>query len=226
MSPVTPFMKMFGQSPLRPVQKHMTVAYKAAASLAGFYQACHQGDWGAATAIQQEINDLEHEADKLKKEIRSHLPKSLFLPVPRGDLLAILSAQDKVANQAKDIAGLIIGRRIKIPANLQGVFSQLIERSITSCEQAKKAIDELDELLECAFRGSEIRIVEQMIDVLDDVEHETDDLQIELRQELFKIESEMPPIEVIFLYKTIESVGALADRAHDVGGKLQVLLAR
>lgn len=219
-------MKMFGQSPLRPVQKHMAVACKTAEMLMPFYEACSQQDWSMATQLQQDVAQSENEADRMKKEIRSHLPKSLFLPVPRGDLLAVLSAQDKVANQAKDIAGLMLGRMIHIPKTMQATFQKLLEVSVASCRQAKKAIDELDELLECAFRGSEIRVVEQMIDELDNLESTTDDLQVELRQQLFAIESQLPPIEVMFLYKTIESVGALADCAHAVGGRLHILLAR
>ncbi|HBP75141.1 MAG TPA: phosphate transport regulator, partial [Alcanivorax sp.] len=37
---------------------------------------------------------------------------------------------------------------------------------------------------------------------------------------------ELPPVDVIFLYKIIEWIGDLADRAQKVGGRLQLLLAR
>ena len=53
-----------------------------------------------------------------------------------------------------------------------------------------------------------------------------DEQQIQIRSQLFKLESELPPVDVIFLYKIIEWIGDLADRAQKVGGRLQLLLAR
>lgn len=223
--PITPFMKMFGKSPLRSLQKHMDVAIQATYELIPFLHAVKLEDWTTAGALQQKIVDIENKADNIKKEIRTHLPKSLFLPVSRGDILSMISAQDKIANQTKDIAGLMLGRKMKIPGSMQPLFDELFEQSIATCRQAKNAIDELDELLESGFRGNEIHVVDTMIDKLDQLEHKTDNIQASLRQELFKLEHDLFAVDVIFLYKLIESVGALADFAHEVGGKLQILLA-
>ncbi len=224
--PITPFIKLFSQSPLRPLQKHMAVAYETAQALAIFYAETQQLHWVEAKISQQKIIRLENIADDLKRELRTHLPKSLFLPVARGDILAMLSTQDKIANQAKDIAALMLGRQMVIPEPLQVNFRTLLTLSLATCEKAKLAIDEFDELLECGFRGSELQFVETMIDELERLEHQTDEIQAILREHLFSIEKSLPPIDVIFLYKLIDFVGALADHAHDVGGKLQILLAR
>ena len=37
---------------------------------------------------------------------------------------------------------------------------------------------------------------------------------------------ELPPVDVIFLYKIIDWIGDLANRAQTVGGRLQILIAR
>ena len=217
---------MFSQSPLRPLQKHMAIAYEAALLLLEFHSAAQQLNWVEAKACQQKIIDLENAADDLKRELRAHLPKSLFLPVARGDILAMLSTQDNIANQAKDIAALMVGRQMEIPHSMQTNFQALLTLSLAACEKAKQAIDEFDELLECGFRGSEMQLVETMIDELDRREHQADKVQATLREHLFDLEKDLPPINVMFLYKLIDFVGALADHAHDVGGKLQILLAR
>ena len=52
-------------------------------------------------------------------------------------------------------------------------------------------------------RKKEVELVENMIKKLNKIEHETDEIQIKLRQDLFDIEKELPPIEVMFLYKII-----------------------
>ena len=46
------------------------------------------------------------------------------------------------------------------------------------------------------------------------------------RKILFRLEKDLPPVDVIFLYKIIDWIGDLADRASRVGGYLQLLLAR
>jgi uncharacterized protein Yka (UPF0111/DUF47 family) len=53
-----------------------------------------------------------------------------------------------------------------------------------------------------------------------------DRLQIEVRRGLFKVEKEMPPVDVMFLYQIINWIGEVADRAQRVGYRLEQLLAR
>lgn len=217
---------VFGRSPIGPIQNHIAIVHKCAKQLEPFFHATFVDDWEKVTTIHEIIVDLEHQADDIKKSIRLSLPKSLFLPVPRADLLQIITIQDKVANRAKDVAGIVIGRKMKIPEGIRTVFIQYVERSIATSAQALLAMDELDELLETGFRGREVELVERLILELDCIESETDELQIQVRRSLFSLEQMLPPIDVIFLYKIIDWIGDLADRASRVGTHLQLLLAR
>jgi len=217
---------MFGHSPIRPLQMHMAKANACAQALQSFFAEALNENWGDAESEQEKIVQLEHDADELKRDLRLHLPKGLFMPVQRSDVLELLAIQDKIANKTKDIAGLILGRQMKFPSSTQKSFVNYIARSTQAAAQANKAIHELDELLETGFRGREVEIVEEMIVKLDDIEHDTDTMQIDLRYQLFELEKDMPPVEVVFLYKIIEWIGDLADRAQSVGGRLQMLLAR
>lgn len=224
--PNNPFLNLFGRSPIGPMQKHIAKAHECAAQLIPFVEAVFANDWGLAEQVQQRVAQLEHEADKLKKDVRIHLPKSLFLPVPRSDLLELLSVQDKVANRAKDIAGLMLGRRMTIPQPLQPAFMAFVQRSVDAAAQALKAMNELDELLETGFAGREVTLVEKLIVELEDIERDTDRMQVALRAELFRLERDMPPVDVIFLYQIIEWIGDVADRAERVGNRLELLMAR
>ncbi len=221
-----PLSNLFGKSPIKPMQEHMAVAHKAVDQLKPFFEAVQKSDWEQVTKLQKSIGDLENEADALKKEIRLHLPKSLFLPVPRSDLLELLSMQDSMANRAKDIAGIILGRKMLLPEAIASNMVQFVAATIATSAQALKAINELDELLETGFSGRELQLVEKLIEELDRLEHHTDELQITIRSDLFTIEKELPPVDVIFLYRVIEWTGDVADRAQKVGSRLQMLLAR
>lgn len=89
-----------------------------------------------------------------------------------------------------------------------------------------KVINELDELLETGFKGREVDLVESMIDELDRIEDDTDQMQIDLRQGLRAIENDYNPIDVMFLYKILEWVGAIADQAQRVCARLELMIAR
>ncbi len=218
-------LNMFARSPIRPLQKHMAKVNACAAKLDPFFTAVLDDNWGTATSLQTEIVALENEADDLKLDLRMHLPRGLFLPVPRGDILSLLSKQDNIANCAKDVAGIVLGRHMSLPKTLADCFMTYIRRCIDATQQASKAINELDELLETGFRGKEVGLVERMIQKLNDIEHDTDKIQIELRRQLFAIENELSPIDVMFLYRIIETIGNIADMAEQAGGQLLILVA-
>ena len=217
---------IFGSSPVAPMQKHMEEVFLCVSELVPLFEAVIAKDWDKVKEVQKKISDLEGEADKLKKDIRLQLPKGMFMPVSRRDLLEILTMQDKIANTAKDIAGIILGRKMELPDKIAKDYMPFVERCIEACAQAKKAINELDELVETGFRGHEVKLVQKMIKKLNKLESETDNFEKKIRHKLFAIEKELPPIDAMFLYKIIEQTGDVADRAQQVGSRLQLLLAR
>lgn len=221
-----PILNLFGKSPIRPLQQHMSKVVECVSELEPLFVAVLANNAEAMVAAQERIALLEDEADELKHGLRLSLPRTFFLPVERRDLLEVLTMQDNIANRAKDIAGLIRGRNMLIPEQMGARFLDFVKRSIDACEQAKKAISELDELVETGFKGAEVEHVLEMIDELDRIEKDTDNIQVEVRSELFKIERELNPIDVMFLYRVIDWTGDLGDRAQRVGSRLQLLLAR
>lgn len=217
---------LFGTSPIKPLQTHMAAVQSCIRELTPFIEAVFSENWEDAKALQAKIGELENDADVLKKDLRSHLPNTLFMAVSRRDLLEVLTMQDNIANKAKDIAGLILGRKMQMPVDIQPLYLKFIERSIEASEQAQKAINELDELVETGFRGKEVKIVESMLNKLDKVENETDKIQVKIRAKVFKIEKDLPPIDAMFLYRIIEWTGDLGDLSQRVGSRLQIMLAR
>ena len=81
-------------------------------------------------------------------------------------------------------------------------------------------------LLETGFAGREVTLVERLIEELDRIEHDTDNMQISLRSELYLLEKGLPAVDVMFLYQIIEWIGDVADRAQRVGNRLELLMAR
>lgn len=217
---------IFGSSPVRPLEKHINIAYRCAKQLNGFFSAAFKGDWDEAETFRDEIEALEHQADDLKKEIRLNLPKSLFMPVPREDLLELLLVQDKIANRTKDVSGLVLGRRLQFPGQIAEQFLEFVDRNIDAAKQARKSVRELDELFTAGFRGAEVDLVSGLIEELDRIETDTDDKQAALRAALFGVEKTLDPVDAIFMYQVIELTGEIADMAERVGRRLELLLSQ
>ena len=51
-------------------------------------------------------------------------------------------------------------------------------------------------------------------------------IELSKRKDLLALESELSPVDVMFLYQIIDWVGDLADLAERVGARLEILLAR
>lgn len=226
MRPRTTVFSMFGASPVRPLQQHMSKVILCANELIPFFEAVLAEDWEQATTSQQTISKLENDADDLKHELRMHLPRGLMMAMSRRDLLEVLSMQDKVANKSKAIARLILSRKMKFPKEIGECLLELIKRSVDAAAQAQSTINELDELVETGFRGREVELVEAMVDKLDEIESETDKIELKVRGMVFEIENDLPPIEAMFIYQTIDWAGGLADLAQRVGSRFELMLAR
>lgn len=216
---------IFGSSPVMPLEKHVEIAYECVKQLNPFFEAAVAGDWDKATKYREAITALENEADDVKKQIRMHLPKSLFMPVPREDLLELLLVQDRMANRTKDVSGLVLGRKLQIPAAIAKDFLTFVSRNVDAAKQARKSVRELDELFTSGFRGAEASLVEALVEELDRIETDTDNRQAALRGALFKIEDSLDPVTVMFLYSVIEKTGEIADMAERVGRRLELLLS-
>jgi len=222
----TTISSLFGKSPVHPLQTHMASVQDCIVELVPFFKAVIKQDWKKAKLQQKKIAKLEQDADKLKRNLRLQLPKSLFMPVSRRDLLEVLTMQDKIANKAKDIAGLITGRKMTFPDEVSERLLDFVKRCIDASKQAQKATNELDELIETGFSGREVTVVQEMIRKLDSIESDTDKIQVKVRAALFKKEKDLPPVDVMFMYRVIDWIGDLGDLSQRVGSRLEVMLAR
>ena len=216
---------LFGRSPVRPMQQHMRVAVDCARAVLPLVEDMIAGRTENLPSRREEIDRLEHEADDIKHEIRSRLPRRLLLAMERRDLLEILDFQDSIADVAQDIAGLVDQRSMTVPEGLGEPFLDLTRRVIAACELAQAIIDKLDQLVETGFAGREVARVEAMIEELSRLESETDELAERLHRKLFEREAELG-ISTVFWYDIISWMDRMADHADRVGSRLRLLIAR
>jgi predicted phosphate transport protein (TIGR00153 family) len=179
MKQKSPIAALFARSPFKPMQQHMEVVDDCVVAGAGPVRCADRRRQAGPRRRQEAIFAKEGEADQIKNEVRLHLPKSLFLPVDRRDLLEVLEVQDAIADTAQDIAGLLLQREMTVPEDMQEDLKTLVERCVDACHQSNGIIGELDELVETGFRGPR-RAGRGDGQATEPIESETDDLAIAL----------------------------------------------
>jgi len=220
-----PIAGLFGKSPFKPMQEHVRVVEECVGHLIPLFEALAAEDRAALNESRQRIFDLEQKADDVKNSIRAHLPKGLFMPVDRRDLLDMLHAQDSIADTAQDVAGLLSIRRMVVPEFIGALLIPYVQRNLDAVGHCRKVINELDELVELGFKGRAAERVEAMVGELGRVESDTDRMGVELTEKLFANEDSLKPVDVMFWFQLIEWIGDIADYAEDVGDRLRLLIA-
>ncbi len=225
--PITnPILNLFGPSPFKPLQEHMRVVVHCASEVPGLFEALCDDEPAKVKAIRDKIFALENEADEIKNELRSHLPKSIFMPVDRRDLLEILDLQDSIADTAQDIAGMLMVRPPKVLDSIRDPLLDFAERCVDACNQLAAIMEKLDELVETGFRGPESDLVVVMIGELNRIETDTDRKGLEMLRGIFSHEDEIDPVSLMVWRRLIHWIGDLANYSEKVGNRLRLLVAR
>ncbi len=216
--------RLFGRSPFGPLQEHMTIVRECAHKIPDLFEALKKNDRAQFDQIVAEISSLEHKADEKKNDIRSHLPKTTFLPVAREDLLDILSIQDSIADVAEDASTLLSMKPIPFPKELEPEFNDFMAKVIQTVDKAWEVLDQIDELVEFTFGGPEANKVHAIIDQVCYLEHEGDISQMKMLRKFLNIENKFSKGEFFILMKSFEKVANVANYAEKLSNRIRTLL--
>lgn len=217
-------LNLFGRSPFAPLQSHMDKVASCVHLIRKLFEAIERLDYDEANAIAEQISDLEHQADLMKNGVRTHLPKSLFLPIDRAHLLEILSLQDRIADKAQDIAVLVTVKPVALLSGFKEEFKEFLDKNISAFDAAFLIIKEMNELLESSFGGIEAEKVRAMIEEVCFKEHEVDVIQRKLLKKLFAAESEMSYTTFYVWQKTFESVANISNLSENLALRVRMTL--
>lgn len=215
---------VFSKSPFGMLAEHMQEVVYTVDQLEPLFSDVMREDWEKVGEHRQAIADKESVADEVKKRLYLSLQSDLFLPVARNDVLALVQSQDSIANQAKDIAGIIYGRQLCFPKPVHALLRAYVHSALVACQQAHHTVRELDTLLQGHFSKAKVAMVEKMVADIDIAENENDKIQVQLRSALWPLEQNLSAVDAIFMYKILDRIGALADHSHHVGAKFLLFL--
>ena len=215
--------KVLVRSPMLSIEEHMQLMLKTVEQVALFMTASQKGDWHQAEKIQHHIAALDQQANDIKQQFRRQMSGRLLVPIARSDLLDLMVAQDKIAKCAKDIAGLMLGRQMAFPRKLDKQMIGFVELAVQSTNAALDAIKSTHNLFRSGFAAQESREVDRNIVDVERLERRSDKVQAKLRSRLYKLESDLSAVDVMFMYQVIVWLGNIPDRAETVAHKLLLI---
>lgn len=217
-------LNLFGRSPFAPLESHMEKVSECVGMLTVLFEALEKRDYKLLEETAKKICELEHQADLVKNDIRNHLPKSLFLPIDRGNLLEILSIQDSLADRAEDVAVLATLKQAPMPQDFKINFNRFLAKNFEAFHVARKIIREMHELLESSFGGIEAEKVRSLVDEVAFKEHEADIIQRDLLRTLFNAEKELSYAGFFYWQRIFESLGSIANLSEKLGYRVRMTL--
>ena len=217
---------MFAKSPFKPLVSHIDLVQECVNQIIPLFEFLQARDYQKVEETSKRIEKLEHKADKIKDDIRSHLPQSIFLPVDKRDFMRLLSAQDDIADAVEDLAVLLRIKNLEIPGTLNESLMDLAHHVVGAANEACRMIRELEDLLEASFGGAEAEKVEKMAQNLGTAEWEADKKQFLLAQQLFSLGDQLNAADLLLMNEVVKKLGGVADEAEKIGKTLRIFLAR
>lgn len=222
----SPLGKLFGKSPIAPIQQHMQLAQESVQLLCEVLTACADADFSRAEELQGVIRDTVADTRELRRDIRRHLPGGLLLAMPRPDLLMLLDIQERIAECAAEACAPVVLRKMRPTGALQRNLDQYCTLLAAAVGEALTAIRDLDEMLTQGFGTRERRVMEKMLAALHKQLARCETQQQKLLRHIVKSEADHDPLESMFHYQIAQHLAALSRALRDLGEQLDLLIAK
>lgn len=216
--------RLFGRSPFAPLQTHMEKVACCLAELPFLFQAILEKNAETISLFVDKISKLKRDADRTKGDIRSQLPKNLFMPVQRDALLEILSLQDRLAHQAEIIAIYADMGQIPFFAEVPSEFSLFCKKVMEIFWLTRQVMKELEELLESAFGGIEAEKVKEMVEQMEHLAGEEAKYDRQLTKCLYQKGAQLPYAAFHLAHTLIQAMGGLVLICQELGNRIRKLV--
>jgi predicted phosphate transport protein (TIGR00153 family) len=215
--------EVISNSPLAMLERHAGVCVDCVEHLPIYFAEAQAGRWVKARQVRADICRLEGLADELKQDVRSNLPRGLWMSVSRADLLELVRMQDKMANSAKEISGLSLGRELSFPAPMAEAIAEYLAAVVEVSRTVVKMISATRELSRSAFGTRQTNLILDYVTEIEAGERRSDEMQVALRSQLMRHEVAIPSVDVMFLYQMLSGIGEIADSAEKVAHRAQII---
>ncbi len=209
-------------SPFEGLNKHSKFIKLAIGELKKGVEFYTEGEFDKAEKCFDRVSKIEHQADKIKIQIRENLPRFIFMPITREDFLTLLKESDAILDYAEDVSVLLPMREEEIPDMVQDDFKEFSEKVFESVKQFEEMMNIFTELLKSSFSEKAKKRAKELQIELSDREHEADRIERGISKDLFNYDEE--PLTAVHLLKVVDRMDSIADHAENVGDMIDSIL--
>jgi predicted phosphate transport protein (TIGR00153 family) len=214
----------FQESPFGPLGEHMAKVRECVALVEPIFDCVAREDQDELKRLSEQVFKLEHQADEIKTEIRRRIPRSFYLPIFRGDLLAYLKLQDDVADSVEDVAVGLTIKQLSLPPTLAEDVREYVQRVMRVCELLFECSDQLKDLVEQDFGGPRVKAILELVEQAEHAEWEADKVQYRLARKLYALDDELRATDIMLWSNVFRELGRLANHADKSAERLRRML--
>ncbi|MGB9762256.1 MAG: phosphate signaling complex protein PhoU [Caldimicrobium thiodismutans] len=203
--------------------KHARLVLECIERLPLAFEAYFKQDKSRLEEIVRHIIEIEREADKIKTNIRGHLPKGLILPVEKFELFLYLKEQDAIADSAEQILTWLSFKEIKYPEEFSQKLEDLLLQSIEPLKYFEDMIKYSGDFLITWNEDSRNR-AKELIRAIRYKEFLTEEAGNQLKK--FTFERLKDPMELLFTLKLIDLICDIPGHAENAADLMRAMIAK
>ncbi len=215
---------LFRRSPLENTLKHASKVAQCGPVFVKAVQAYFAGDRDTFELLKEEIREIEAEADRMKRNIRAHLPASVLMPFEKSVFFSFLREADKVVDSIKNALYWMSYYQLQLTDDVKKDY-------ILLAKQVGDYLGFLPEMVQRAHSYFESRTekdrdsVKEVIREIRFREKESDDVEKTMYIRLCADES-IPPRTFYLMIKLVETTGDIADHLENSADMMRVMISR
>ena len=217
---------IFTRSPFALIHDHMNIVNECLDKTYDLVQGFINENTEDANSKMEEISKKEHEADMVKDQIREHLPKSIFLPVAREDILKLLHRQDNIADHCEDVSVLLTIRNTPVPTIIQADFKRFVDAVFKTSSETVSLVEKMKELVETSFSGPSADDVTLRIENICHLEWKSDMEKRNLLKNIYQHEKEIDTVTLLLYMKIIDKISDIADSSENIANAIRLMISK
>ena len=214
---------LFGRNALGPIHEHLFKVQECTRDMQELVARLAEGlDVVTLTAT---VRRREEEADRIKKEIRRRVTRSVWSAVERAEVLKLLGKQDDIADGAAYVARLLEVRPTSCPESLAAPLRRWTDAIADKTDALVDSIKSARDALEVPAGRDSLKDLSRRLDESEDQEQPADQLHQDFLERLFALEHDLDPVTIVLFLEVSKALQAMTAATANASEALQRLLS-
>lgn len=217
------FLRLFRSSPFDSIHRHAVKVNETAQAFKDAIISYLEGDCAKFEELHEKVTKLESEADDIKRNIRGHLPRGIFMPVDKFPFLSYLREQDRVCDAVQDVLHWLSFRTTLIPDPIAKEIMDMVDHAVKIIEDLVPLVEEAQRYFQ-SFSEKDRRILKDRIGHIRRMEYESDEIEKSVTRNIFiRVDD---PMSSFHLIRMVDILGQISDHAENAADMMRSMIAR